>query len=86
MDRVATMNHSDIRRSPRRAAASGQTANAWRDTDDLCLDSRSPAEAEAGAADSDERQLIARRRLEGYLEQKRLRDALREVFQDDDWP
>lgn len=79
------MSQTNTRQAPRRGAASSQnTATPWCDVGDLHTDGPFQAAAAAGAADSDSRQLAARRRLESYLEQKRLSDALREVFQDDD--
>lgn len=83
-DRVFPMGQTNMRQPRRRAAASAPAGAGWRDVDDLHTDDPFQGGAAAGTADGDARQLIARRRLEPYLEQKRLRGALRDVSQDDE--
>lgn len=84
----ASANMSTKSRSANGRARRGRErppAAAWAETEDDGLVPEPMAPVRQAAVDRDElRQLVARRRLEQYMESKRLREHLQEVFFDDE--
>lgn len=77
-------------RSPNGRARRGRESQqepAWTEADEEIVMPASAASARSAApvaGDDDLRQLAARRKLEQYLESKRLREHLQEIFYDDE--
>lgn len=78
------MNTKTRSRAGGRRGRRGAPPGLWSDTEE---EGASPESAPAGRHGGDDealRQLVARRRLEQYLESKQLREHLQEIFYDDD--
>lgn len=73
-------------RSPKRGGRRGRLRPAWRpEAEDEAMISALPPSTATAATDNDElRQMVARRRLELYLEGKRLRELVQEIFYDEE--
>lgn len=72
-------------RSSKRGGRRGRQPQGWPEAEDeLVISERRPTAAVLAAGNDELRQLAARRRLEQYLESKRLREHLQEIFYEDE--
>lgn len=72
-------------RSSKRGGRRGRQRPAWPEAEDEAMSTELlPGTARAGADNDELRQMVARRRLEQYLESKRLRELVQEIFYDEE--